>query len=104
MRSILANLKQLTLKIRSKNAGPFWITIDFFFDKEDDYKKVKRTLTLSFLSEYLNLPRKYIKRFELDYLKVIKISIRRPITQGSIFDRDLHGAQLAILFSELDIY
>ena len=34
MSSILANLKQITSKIRSKNAGPFWITIDIFFDAD----------------------------------------------------------------------
>ena len=103
MRSILGNLTQITSKIRSKNAGPFWITIDIFFDKSDDYGKVRKKLNLVFLSKYLNLPLNSIKRFELDSLKVIKISIQRPVTQGSIFDRDLHGAQLANLFSELEI-
>ena len=103
MSSILANLKQITSKIRSKNAGPFWITIDIFFDKADSYKKVKKTLSLDFVSKYLNLPLNSIKRFELDSLQVIKISIQRPVIQGSPFDRDLHGAQLANLFSDLEI-
>ena len=103
MRSILGNLTQITSKIRFKNAGPFWITIDIFFDKSDDYRKVKKKLNLVFLSEYLNLPLNSIKRFELDSLQVIKISIQRPVIQGSPFDRDLHGAQLANLFSDLEI-
>ncbi len=103
MRLILAKLNQITSKIRSKNAGPFWITIDIFFDKSDDYRKVKKILSLGFVSEYLNLPLKSIKRFELDSLQVIKISIQRPVIQGSQFDRDLHGAQLSNLFSDLEI-
>jgi len=103
MRSILANLDQIASKIRSKNAGPFWITIDIFFDKADAYRKVKKILNIGFVSEYLHLPQKSIKRFELDSLQVIKISIQRPVIQGSQFDRDLHGAQLANLFSELEI-
>ena len=103
MRSILANLDQIASKIRSKNAGPFWISIDIFFDNADAYRKVKKILTIGFVSEYLHLPLRSIKRFELDSLQVLKISIQRPVIQGSQFDRDLHGAQLANLFSELEI-
>ena len=45
---------------------------------------------------------KDLKRFEIDKLNVIKFSFPRNITQGHIFDRDMHGAQLAILLSEMD--
>jgi hypothetical protein len=42
-----------------------------------------------------------LKRFEIDDLNVIKFSFPRKIIQGDIFDRDMHGAQLAVLLSEM---
>ncbi len=42
-----------------------------------------------------------LKRFEIENLNVIKFSFPRKIIQGDIFDRDMHGAQLAVLLSEM---
>ncbi|RCL74026.1 MAG: DUF4387 family protein [Alphaproteobacteria bacterium] len=39
--------------------------------------------------------------FFVDKLRVVKISINRIFIRGSRFDRDMHGAQLANLISEL---
>ena len=30
-------LGDLALEVRSKNAGPFWVTVDLFFDSADSY-------------------------------------------------------------------
>ena len=45
---------------------------------------------------------KDLKRFEIEKLSVIKFSFPRNITQGHILDREMHGAQLAVLLSEMD--
>ena len=42
-----------------------------------------------------------LQGFEIDDLNVIKFSFPRNIIQGDIFDRDMHGAQLAVLLSEM---
>ena len=39
--------------------------------------------------------------FEIESLNVIKFSFPRKVIQGHIHDRDMHGAQLAVLLSEL---
>ena len=44
----------------------------------------------------------HLKRFEIDDLNVVKFSFPRKIIQGDVFDRDMHGAQLAVLLSELN--
>ena len=44
-----------------------------------------------------------IKIHLIDNLKVVKVSVDRLFIQGSRFDRDIHGAQLANLISELMI-
>jgi hypothetical protein len=49
------------------------------------------------------VPAKALKRFELEDLRVVKFSFHRQEIQGSRGDRDMHGAQIANLFLELDI-
>ena len=89
-------------KIRSKNAGPFWITIDIFCGSEEVFKDVCLNLKNSKIANLLMINIKDLKRFEIDKLNVIKFYFPRNIRQGHIFDRDMHGAQLAILLSEMD--
>ena len=38
----MANLVKYTYIIRSKNTGPFLITLDIFFKSRDVYEKIKR--------------------------------------------------------------
>ena len=89
-------------KIRSKNAGPFWITIDIFCGSEKVFKDVCLNLKNSKIANLLMINIKDLKRFEIEKLNVVKFSFPRNITQGHILDRDMHGAQLAVLFSEMD--
>lgn len=41
----VTTLADIAQKIRSKNAGPFWITIDIFCSTADRYKRIKRFLS-----------------------------------------------------------
>ena len=90
-------------KIRSKNAGPFWITIDIFCGSEEVYKNVCLNLNNSKIANLLMINIKDLKRFEIKKLNVVKFSFPRNITQGNIHDRDMHGAQLAVLLSEMEL-
>ena len=96
-------LSELTFKIRSKNAGPFWVTIDLFCGNDTNYKRVRDGLTLPAIAQTLLIPENLVKRFEIESLRVIKISFQRKNFQGSRLDRDMHGAQFAFLFEQLKI-
>ena len=98
----MATLGEKVNKVRSKNAGPFWITIDIFCGCEEVYKDISLNLNNLKIANLLMINIEDLKRFEIDKLNVIKFSFPRNITQGHIFDRDMHGAQLAILLSEMD--
>ena len=88
-------------KIRSKNAGPFWITVDIFCGSQEVYRDVCLNLNNSKIANLLMINIKDLKRFEIENLNVIKFSFPRNIIQGNIYDRDMHGAQLGILLSEM---
>ena len=97
----MPTLGEKVKKIRSKNAGPFWITIDIFCGNKKIYKEVCNKLKNSEIINLLMISEQQLNRFEIDDLNVIKFSFPRKIIQGDIFDRDMHGAQLAVLLSEM---
>lgn len=89
--------------IRSKNAGPFWITIDLFCDSPSNFSKLCDELKTSTVADALHVQLSQIKRFDIANLNVIKFSVPRPVVQGHRADRDMHGAQWAVLIEELPI-
>jgi hypothetical protein len=90
-------------KIRSKNAGPFWITIDIFCGSKEIYNEVRVNLDNIKIVKLFQISGQTLKRFEIESLNVIKFSFPRKIIQGHIHDRDMHGAQLGVLLSEMDL-
>ena len=99
----MSTLGEKVKKIRSKNAGPFWITIDIFCGCEKVYKDISLNLNNSKIANLLMINIKDLKRFEIKKLNVVKFSFPRNITQGHILDRDMHGAQFAVLLSEMNL-
>jgi len=94
---------ELTEKVRSKNAGPFWITIDVFCGDEARYRKLNVALCKQTVADLYKVDTDQLLRFEVPSLHVLKFSFPRPVVQGSADDRDMHGAQAAVLLAELDL-
>jgi len=99
----MIKLSDLTRKIRSKNAGPFWITIDIFCSDDAQFKRAVVAANNDQVAHALAISTGDLKRYDLSDLWVIKFSFPRPIVQGTRFDRDMHGASFANLIAELDV-
>jgi len=99
----MAKLGDITSKIRSKNAGPFVLTIDLFFEEADRYQAVCKSLSTARIAALYQCAEPEIKRFELPNLNVLKFSLPRPEIQGSLADRDMHASGWGWLLAELDV-
>jgi len=99
----MARLRDKAEKVRSKNAGPFWLTIDIFCGEKTVFQDVCEKLTNIDIANVLNVDETELKRFEIASLNVLKISLPRPQIQGSIRDRDMHGASWAAIIGEMEI-
>jgi hypothetical protein len=88
--STLADVARL---VRSKNAGPFWITIDVFFATDADFVSHHEAITAARVAVAYKVDERTVKIFRLSDLCAVKISFPRPVTQGSAFDRDMHAGQ-----------
>jgi len=91
--------------VRSKNAGPFWMTLDIFFATDADYEGVAAPgiLERRNVAELYRVPPDDVRIFHLPSLRAIKVSFPRPVTQGSFADRDIHAGQQYIPLSELPV-
>lgn len=100
----MPKLRDEVLKIRSKNAGPFWLTVDIFCGAPEAYSRVQARLRTRQIADAFALNSNQLKRFDIEELMVIKFSLPRPAVQGSTDDRDMHGASYAALLGELDLH
>lgn len=99
----MAELGQIAAKIRSKNAGPFWLTIDVFCRNSDDFRRVSQGLSTARVAALFKIAPETLKRFDIEALNVVKFSLPRPQVQGTRRDRDMHGAAWAALLDGVEI-
>jgi hypothetical protein len=90
-----ANLGDLALEVRSKNAGPFWVTMELFMRDAAGYQLAADPdyLNEHIIARLYGIAAEGIQIFRLPDLNVVKISFPRPVSQGSLFDRDIHAGQ-----------
>ncbi len=98
-------LADLATLIRSKNAGPFFLTFDIMFADEDHYRLVKASGCLDehTFAELYKCPADSVRFFTCDRALAIKFSIPRRIPQGNVGDGDLHGGQQFVPLMAIDI-
>lgn len=99
-------LKDIAKVIRSKNAGPFEITMDIIFKTKKDYEEIKKRgiITKELISKLYQIPvEKIITFVYFDAANAIKITLPRPRPQGSIGETDMHAAQQHVPLMEIAI-
>ena len=99
----MPEVRAVVEKVRSKNAGPFWVTVDIFCGSQEAFERVKSGLATEAVAARFDVPAQLLKRFDIESLRVVKISVPRPTVQGTVTDRDMHGAGWAALVAEMAI-
>lgn len=88
----LADLARL---VRSKSAGPFWLTIDVMFDDPAAYARALKSdlVVAEKLALRLRRPAEDLIITALENALAIKVSFPRPHSAGSPRDNDCLGGQ-----------
>lgn len=92
----MPKLYELAKVLRSKNSGPFEITLDVLFDDPAPYQ---RTLASGLITKeriaalYHLLPEHVLNVVHFDAALGIKITFLRSVPSGTVGDRDVYGAQ-----------
>ena len=89
-------LSELASIIRSKNAGPFRITLDVLFADPEKYQLVRDSgaVTRETVAAAYNInPAQITSFFHVDMANAIKITLRRTRGQGNFGESDIYGCQ-----------
>jgi hypothetical protein len=88
-------IADLALEVRSKNAGPFWVTMELFMRDAEGYRIVadESFVNERVVADLYQVDESTIQLFRIPSLNVVKISFPRPVPQGSLRDRDMHAGQ-----------
>lgn len=101
----MPKLRDLARACKSKNAGPFELTIDVMFEDEVTYAAVKATGVISpaLFARLYHVPESAIQFSEYPPAFAFKASFDRPVPSGSVGDTDVYGAQQHAPLLDVDI-
>jgi hypothetical protein len=99
----MVRLNDVCRYVRSKNAGPFWVTVDLFFADDEKYRRYRDHPMLGSeqVAKVYGVDPAEVKRFAVDSLGVIKISYPRRQPQGGVLERDMHSGQQFVRLLDL---
>lgn len=92
----MIKLIDVTNIIRSKNSGPYELTLDIIFKTFEDFKLAcdKKIINEELICKlYKITPDEIINIVEFEPANAIKITIKRPICSGDLGETDVYGAQ-----------
>lgn len=102
----MVRLDTLARVIRSKNATPFLLTLDIFFETSESYNRVKESKALSKekIAELYHVPVAYVKDiFLIDSVLAVKIVLLKKTPSGDPGFVDVYAMQQNIPLMDIEI-
>ena len=101
----MARLKDIAKACKSKNAGPFHVTLDIMFDDKQLFERVRATgvIQRELIAALYGLSATSVQLTEYAPALAWKATIPRRIPSGAIGDTDVYGAQQHAPLLDIDI-
>lgn len=101
----MPKLRDVCRHMRSKVAGPFWVTVDLFFDGAENYRKYHDNPAISpeALARVYETDAKLVSIYPVESLNMVKVSYPRAAPQGGMVERDLHSGQQYVYLLDLEL-
>jgi hypothetical protein len=101
----MPKVSQVCRHVRSKNAGPFWITLDLSFPDRESFDRFADSSALKppAIAALFDVDAALVKQFLLPDLAVVKISYPRKSPQGGAMERDMHGGQQYVRLLDVEL-
>ena len=101
----MTKLRDVCRHVRSKVAGPFWVTVDIFFDGEASYRRHHDSAAFqpAALAGPLQVEADLIEVYPVESLSMIKVSYPRAAPQGGMVERDMHSGQQYVRLLDLEL-
>ena len=91
--------------MRSKNAGPFWITLDLSFSDQAAFERYADAPQLQpeGIGALYGVDPALMKHFPVADLLVLKISYPRRHPRGGALEREMHGGQQYVQLLDVEL-
>ena len=91
----MPKIRDIAQICKSKNAGPFQVTIDVLFEDHDLYRQVKATgvLSAALFAKLYGVPERDVLFTPYDTAAAFKATLPRLVPAGDYGDTDVYGAQ-----------
>ncbi|MBQ6798509.1 MAG: DUF4387 domain-containing protein [Oscillospiraceae bacterium] len=99
-------MKEIASVIRSKNSGPYELTMDLMFPNDDVFEKVVASNVISRerIAEIYQLKAEEVLSIVIfPKARAIKATIVRPMASGALGERDVYGAQQHAPLMDLEV-
>ena len=89
--------------LRSKNAGPLYITFDIIFNNNEDLHTALNGLTKEKIAKAYDVKQELIDVIVYEIVNSVKITFPRKIISGSVLDDDIYGCQKHMPLANIEI-
>lgn len=91
--------------VRSKNAGPFNLTVDLIFDDEKKYETVLKAASFNpvVIAGLYGVDADDVRIYPFKRILAVKVTMPRPISSGAPGDTDVYGSQQHFPLAGMDI-
>ena len=102
----MTRLVDIAKIVRSKNSGPFELTLDVMFDDPAVFQKIcdRKLICKETIAKLYRLKEEdVLSIIEFPVAMAIKATIVRPLSSGAIGERDVYGAQQHVPLMQLEV-
>jgi len=101
----MALIRDIAQVCKSKNAGPFMVTIDVLFEDAALYRRVKATgvLSAALFAQLYGVAEEDVLFTPYDTASAFKATLPRLVPAGDFGDTDVYGAQQHAPLLDVDI-
>ena len=98
-------VKDVCHLVRSKNAGPYWVTFDLFFNSPEEFDQYAASPALgpATFERLFGADPALVKTYPVPSLHMVKISYARSSPQGGVVERDMHCGQQFVRLLDIEL-
>ena len=99
----MKKLIDYTKILRSKNAGPLFITFDLIFNSKEEMNYIIKRLKKEDIAKAYGVNENIINIIGYEVVNSIKITFPRKNISGSLDDTDIYGCQMHVPLANIEI-
>lgn len=99
----MKKLVEYTRILRSKNAGPLFITFDLIFENRENMEHVQKKLTAEMVSAAYGVGAEKVSIISYAVVNSIKITFPRKYISGQLEDGDIYGCQQHVPLANIEL-